>query len=205
MSKVPHSDFNPRAPCGARRFAIYTSSTQMPFQSTRPLRGATSSTIVFPSRIYTFQSTRPLRGATTLHGDIVSPSQFQSTRPLRGATVKAAHSVAFFDISIHAPLAGRDLRTRKIAAFRSSFQSTRPLRGATAGIIAIAGIATHFNPRAPCGARRVSICFRRIRSKISIHAPLAGRDFGLPLSVVTGLLISIHAPLAGRDRKRSFS
>ena len=33
---------------------------------------------------------------------------------------------------------------------------------------------------------------------ISIHAPLAGRDFDAA-DVLDAVLISIHAPLAGRD------
>ena len=57
---------------------------------------------------------------------------FQPTRPLRGAT--ARHGVPQQgpeEISTHAPLAGRD----------SGRRSSRPRR-------------KHFNPRAPCGARR---------------------------------------------------
>ena len=34
-------DFNPRAPCGARRFVIKMSVITREFQPTRPLRGAT--------------------------------------------------------------------------------------------------------------------------------------------------------------------
>ncbi len=38
--------------------------------------------------------------------------------------------------------------------------------------------------------------------KISIHAPLAGRDlFNSIATSVYAFAISIHAPLAGRDRK----
>ena len=103
------------------------------------------------------------------------------------------------EISIHAPLAGRDdsgsLRTNNGALF----QSTRPLRGATAR------------------ARRPGAT-----APISIHAPLAGRDVAVPghaadtigfqsthplrgatttkVDVYTSIGISIHAPLAGCDR-----
>ena len=34
---------------------------------------------------------------------------------------------------------------------------------------------------------------------ISIHAPLAGRDYTVLTSPALGVIISIHAPLAGRD------
>ena len=60
------------------------------------------------------------------------------------------------------------------------FQSTRPLRGAT------------------------KIALRHIRTplKISIHAPLAGRDAQFIELPPLDEKISIHAPLAGRDRIR---
>ena len=79
-------------------------------------------------------------------------------------------------ISIHAPLAGRDVRHSVTKDFTDNF-----------------------NPRAPCGARQKQAHRSRRKSPISIHAPLAGRDGG---SIVDGILqgiISIHAPLAGRD------
>ena len=50
----------------------------------------------------------------------------------------------------------------------------------------------YFNPRAPCGARRVCVCV------ISIHAPRAGRDESCAYTA-RYVMISIHAPRAGRD------
>ena len=123
-----------------------------------------------------FQPTRPLRGATN-----VSPNQsiiavFQPTRPLRGATYNGCHHIK------HRP-----------------FQPTRPLRGATIRRPACLRGSVNFNPRAPCGARLASKCFRLAACFISTHAPLAGRD-KLALALVRRLkLISTHAPLAGRD------
>ena len=80
--------------------------------------------------------------------------EFQSTRPLRGATV------------------GRRLTKIYIAGF----QSTRPLRGATSFSAGARNFGTHFNPRAPCGARHDDLNGGYIVLVISIHAPLAGRD-----------------------------
>ena len=39
----PPSDFNPRAPCGARQRSLRFGSVMTAFQSTRPMRGATTS------------------------------------------------------------------------------------------------------------------------------------------------------------------
>ena len=105
-------------------------------------------------------------------GDI----SFQSTRPLRGATVVQS----------------------ALGDLLGVFQSTRPLRGATPLPSRPARRATDFNPRAPCGARQLVRGVGDAGRRISIHAPLAGRDrLGAPLVGVPH--ISIHAPLAGRD------
>ena len=166
--------FNPRAPCGARRPAIGAAASGAPFQSTRPVRGAT------PSR-------RRAHFAMS----------FQSTRPVRGATLCGELLLCLLGVSIHAPRAGRDRSPRCARRRRRrfnprapcgarracksremtlcGFQSTRPVRGATghhddhggkrqvsihapragrdmvASVLASASLG--FNPRAPCGAR----------------------------------------------------
>ena len=102
-------------------------------------------------------------------------------------------------ISIHAPLAGRDIfdlkmenqslkfqstRPSRGATFFSReqifdvciFQSTRPSRGATETVSVARVHADHFNPRAPRGARRLAENRVGHGESISIHAPLAGRD-----------------------------
>ena len=122
------------------------------FQSTRPLRGATKARYTLnadckisihaplagrdhgpaslPPSPATFQSTRPLRGATVVKSSETCKVTFQSTRPLRGATRGRQGHRRNREISIHAPLAGRDPAVRRI----------RP-------------VPRNFNPRAPCGAR----------------------------------------------------
>ena len=118
-------------------------------------------------------------------------------------------------ISIHAPLAGRDICTVGKYPSRNLFQSTRPLRGATFVPDKVSAALGYFNPRAIVGGKVVQL--------ISIHAPLAGRDFYHVLDIgflalfqstrplrgatarrilpCTRVTISIHAPLAGRDGK----
>ena len=144
------------------------------FQSTRPMRGATRFFVQIARRL-SFQSTRPMRGATFSSIIIISMPTFQSTRPMRGATERLNLLFGRPDVSIHAPHAGRDCH------------NLSPLI-----------IKRRFNPRAPCGARRcigycVSFAFlfqstRPMRgatdlvtkwlslSRVSIHAPHAGRD-----------------------------
>ena len=57
------ADFNTRAPCGARRRQTRRRRKTAPFQSSRPLRGATTFDPAEVSELL-FQSSRPLRGAT---------------------------------------------------------------------------------------------------------------------------------------------
>ena len=56
--------FNPRAPCGARPVNFEAKYTDVEFQSTRPMRGATCGANLPPVSGKEFQSTRPMRGAT---------------------------------------------------------------------------------------------------------------------------------------------
>ena len=87
---------------------------KVPFQSTRPVRGATQQSKSHGYKYYKFQSTRPVRGATKsyTHADI-SSAAFQSTRPVRGATGEHSMIEGLSEISIHAPREGRDVSQQK--------------------------------------------------------------------------------------------
>ena len=106
----------------------------------------------------TFQSTYPVRGATTIFTlPLVRSRRFQSTYPVRGATGFPAHAKTTSGISIHVPRAGCDARNRQFircgfyfnprtpcgvrlcapcfpVSPARQFQSTYPVRGATANL-----------------------------------------------------------------------
>ena len=103
-------------------------------------------------------------------------SIFQSTRPLRGATVPVTERLPELEISIHAPLAGRDFVRATFSKERVQFQSTRPLRGATESSYQTVTEDLFQSTRPLRGATDVEIVTVSSMS-ISIHAPLAGRDF----------------------------
>ena len=145
-------NFNPRAPCGARQSVTNTKSTNSPFQSTRPMRGATSPRYKrsddHPVSIHAPHAGRDRCGYVRrrrCHVSIHAPhagrdqeyaarsqtTEFQSTRPVWGATFLVLCGVEDVHVSIHAPRVGRD------TPMMTSFS---PRKG--------------FNPRAPCGARR---------------------------------------------------
>ena len=170
------ADFNPRAPCGARLLpACICCIGFSPFQSTRPVWGATQLMSAVPRlstdfnprapcgarpeclRMITkntaFQSTRPVWGATMPHPSQITLSLFQSTRPVWGATSALQNLAVTLVISIHAPRVGRDPYNRQNQAKLWQFQSTRPVWGATM----ILSAAEYLDD-------------------ISIHAPRVGRD-----------------------------
>ena len=71
------------------------------------------------------------------------------------------------------------------------------MRGATVADGELALDHDHFNPRAPCGARRDRPLRRFILAQISTHAPLAGRDGLLWKSCVWQELFQPTRPLRG--------
>ena len=96
---------------------------------------------------------------------------------MRGATSGGGCTGAVLPISTHAPLAGRDQHHTLVGCS-----------------------ARNFNPRAPCGARRICLAVYAAKIRISTHAPLAGRDLRRRDRSAAGTGISTHAPLAGRDK-----
>ena len=191
--------FNPRAPCGARRGAPYRSFSCSMFQSTRPVRGATHTMIVwfyignvsihapragrddvapfelpFPA---CFNPRAPCGARLHLHDWYGRFQLFQSTRPVRGATTLIRFRRRIPYVSIHAPRAGRDPWYKRKGGSKEMFQSTRPVRGATRDSNRRCGRNRCFNPRAPCGARHVLLLPIELAEVVSIHAPRAGRDW----------------------------
>ena len=171
------------------------------FQSTRPVRGATAPGALPFMLILDFNPRAPCGARPNASPPLYFHTRkFQSTRPVRGATSTGSCTKRHYNISIHAPRAGRDSDTIghygchviSIHAPRAGrdhaescdihvliFQSTRPVRGATS-------------------ASR----YASDKHLISIHAPRAGRD-DRHSARCTILNISIHAPRAGRDNKSS--
>ena len=83
-------------------------------------------------KLKVFQSTHPMRDATSISSisawDLCG---FQSTHPMRDATTRSAYIKQAVFISIHASHAGCDQRLGVIKLRISRFQSTHPMRDAT--------------------------------------------------------------------------
>ena len=152
-------DFNPRTPCGVRQLLQLCNGAVYDISIHAPLAGCDQQTSTSTSADIGFQSTHPLRGATGAGcaadgGDDI----FQSTHPLRGATRMRRQYRRAGRISIHAPLAGCDSFLRSPFSNRFLFQSTHPLRGATHTATTKICWQIDFNPRTPCGVRLPDGC-----------------------------------------------
>ena len=101
---------------------------------------------------------------------------FQSTPPVRGAThvIRAVYFSKY--ISIHAPRAGGDCRHALRRRGLYHFNPRPPCGERRITFLVCCANCCNFNPRSPCGERRGA--GRRIRGNrlISIHAPRAGSD-----------------------------
>ena len=193
-------------PCGARPASPPFCGHEWPFQSTRPMRGATQ-ILRCDMAGKVFQSTRPMRGATGNHAQIKQPKTDFNPRAPCGArpdgrrdaarplpiSIHAPHAgrdgtedwlskMGF--ISIHAPHAGRDISPRAINKISNSFQSTRPMRGATHNIAETPTLSKNFNPRAPCGARQAAADTLTARQLFQSTRPMRG---------ATGATVARHA------------
>ncbi len=153
---------------------LYINDGDAVFQSTLPMRGATT-TRCSTTGIRIFQSTLPMRGATLLKEVGVNVADFNPRSPCgerpgrarmtadrRVISIHAPHAgsdqaetilVICLWISIHAPHAGSDTSSGQITWSGSAFQSTLPMRGAT-------------RKKKPATTE----------TPISIHAPHAGSD-----------------------------
>ena len=173
------SDFNPRSPYGERPPNCWPTAKRRLFQSTLPLRGATSAPTVIV-RKQRFQSTLPLRGATGAWIRFNPLDGFQSTLPLRGATpVTVDDLAAHMDFNPRSPYGERPALIRCATNYRR-FQSTLPLRGATCPGAPFSPPTCNFNPRSPYGERPTPSDLLGWSPIISIHAPLTGSDSCFP-------------------------
>ena len=129
--------FNPRAPCGARRLSAKHPVLLSGFQSTRPLRGATVSMLLPPLDPPDFNPRAPCGARPALRTCRSALWHFNPRAPCGARRSRPTPTLRTPTISIHAPLAGRDC---------SSSLWRR--------------VTLHFNPRAPCGARPLTVVIR---------------------------------------------
>ena len=153
-TRPPKWHFNPRAPYGARRLERCGQAARPGISIHAPHTGRDHIAVSAGGALHRISIHAPHTGrdAKKLRQE-PEKDRFQSTRPIRGATVSAEQT-----------------------EYNSLFQSTRPIRGATSVRISEVSQPFYFNPRAPYGARRSVKMLSLALCRISIHAPHTGRD-----------------------------
>ena len=168
--------FNPRTPCGVRLAGLPSRRCMPLFQSTHPLRGATASMRSTSISPINFNPRTPC-GVRLMNERVnITLEGFQSTHPLRGATDSKRLFLRGYEISIHAPLAGCDVRGRRDRRGLFHISIHAPLAGCDSPHGAFQNKVVNFNPRTPCGVRQRQELRSVEATEISIHAPLAGCD-----------------------------
>ena len=148
-------DFNPRTPCGVRRDAIMkVFGNPKSFQSTHPVRGATSVLRSTESSVFNFNPRTPCGVRPQAPEPEPGEDGISIHAPRAGCDDLVFADASELLISIHAPRAGCD---RKFCReyFAGIFQSTHPVRGATSPRSSAGRQRRDFNPRTPCGVRRI--------------------------------------------------
>ena len=164
--------FNPRAPCGARRAITTPITGHYMFQSTRPMRGATSAIplcyFVNDVSIHAPHAGRDLQEmADGHHFQCFNPRAPCGARPTRSGAITST-----LRFNPRAPCGAR--RMQIVYPPRGAmFQSTRPMRGAT-----------------PTPGTE------RAWRTVSIHAPHAGRDLSI-VPRITGFRFQSTRPMRG--------
>ena len=168
-------NFNPRHPYGWRRFTARCSNISNLFQSTPPIRVATSTRV-------------PLRGCTI----------FQSTPPIRVATRPRCCICVGISISIHATHTGGDRNSRAVFCGIDSISIHATHTGGDLLYFIFAPPYNYFNPRHPYGWRPAPALRRHRDVWISIHATHTGGDALYNIRQYY-FQISIHATHTGGD------
>ena len=175
-SPYSFSRFNPRAPCGARPGGGLVTLVYHGFQSTRPVRGATSNG--HGRRHYQCVSIHAPRAGRDVGSHKLKASTGVSIHAPRAGRdgPNVTGSYAPMSVSIHAPRAGRDKCKHYPWHASPVFQSTRPVRGATSWRCRSQPRTRMFQSTRPVRGATSNGHGHRHYQCVSIHAPRAGRD-----------------------------
>ena len=141
-----------------------------------PRTGRDGDRVTFGRRCIPFQSTRPARGATVLlEGSTPVITGFNPRAP-HGA--RRMQWLGFFSqhrVSIHAPRTGRDVLGVVVGITASSFNPRAPHGARQIGTKAVTAFIA-FQSTRPARGATTGPYLRAYRQQVSIHAPRTGRD-----------------------------
>ena len=149
-----------------------------------------------------FQPTRPLRGATDRGQRGRGQHRRISTHaPLAGRDDVFIENFPDIVISTHAPLAGRDRAGNRWQSWRRHFNPRAPC-GARRRWMILPCRALNFNPRAPCGARLLLICLARLLLLFQPTRPLRGATWETCAYTARYIIFQPTRPLRGATANR---
>ena len=191
-------DFNPRSPCGERLLDADEERIDDLISIHAPLAGSDYLGRHDHGQWPAFQSTLPLRGATKQKGeDLLDISNFNPRSPCGERRNAIQQRIYLIKISIHAPLAGSDILVHFLFP-DSRISIHAPLAGSDGTFEADPTYSMDFNPRSPCGERPNSDEDEGRNGIFQSTLPLRGATTGTGY-IPADVPISIHAPLAGSD------
>ena len=167
--------FNPRAPCGARRYLPQGIRYPHKISTHAPLAGRDGDGGRGSDAIAYFNPRAPCGARPDFGEDIDNCPKFQPTRPLRGATEVCGLGAVDGLISTHTPLAGRDQVRCGASCSTSRISTHAPLAGRDTSSPPRSGVQHNFNPRAPCGARPCRMFIFGRRRYFNPRAPCGAR------------------------------
>ena len=167
-----HPYFNPRPPCGRRPYLFSKLPRLSKFQPTSPVRETTPPAYGFP-----------IPGNISTHvpraGDDVTkstmqavPPGFQSTSPVRETTPTMTQASPSSPISTHVPRAGDD---------RTCFQNSPAFQ--------------NFNPRPPCGRRRLRLTASQYQGIFQPTSPVRETTWILRITKIYSLSFQPTSPV----------
>ena len=180
INTLANGDFNPRSPRGERLNHIVCDCNIVYISIHAPLAGSDLASCYVSDSVLLFQSTLPSRGATdgVCSLCLTHVWRFQSTLPSRGAT-----GMMGFPQSVQGDFNPRSPRGERQPMGRCwqnrrRFQSTLPSRGATRTRWRWIPMIYRFQSTLPSRGATIGPIINAGFITISIHAPLAGSDWG---------------------------
>ena len=174
----------------------------LPFQSTRPLRGATCALTRDATSWKNFNPRAPC--GARLGGGIritFSALNFNPRAPCGARLQTMTMTACRLIISTHAPLAGRDVGQTYRIALSTIFQPTRPLRGATF-MVGDVFSSMIFQPTRPLrGATNGRVILEKKGEEFQPTRPLRGATWLLVLILCFLLYFNPRAPCGARQQK----
>ena len=168
-------NFNPRPPCGRRRYPLSHPIRAADFNPRPPCgrRPTMSSTILGITAISTHvpRAGDDRRSSPSFR----RPQTFQPTTPVRETTMPGHAGRPIVAISTHVPRAGDDAEGEAYGG--TAHISTHVPRAGDDGLLYVPGLhCKNFNPRPPCGRRPTEKRQSGSIVWISTHVPRAGDD-----------------------------